>query len=169
VGGGPFPTEDRSAAGELLRERGREYGSVTGRSRRCGWIDLPVLRYSAAINGLDCLIITKLDVLDALGEIPVCTGYEYKGTVTEELPAVAEDWERLKPVYQVLPGWKQPTFGLNRYEDLPRQARSYLDFISGRVGVEIAVISTGPERSQSIVIEGSRLEKLLPASSAAHS
>jgi adenylosuccinate synthase len=162
VGSGPFPTEERGAAGELLRERGREYGAVTGRSRRCGWMDLPVLRYSATVNGLDSLIITKLDVLDALEEIPVCTSYEYEGKVTSELPGPAEAWEKIRPVYQTLPGWKQATFGLTRYGDLPKEARAYLEFISQQAGVEIALISTGPEREQSIVPSGTRLEQLLP-------
>jgi adenylosuccinate synthase len=162
VGSGPFPTEDKSAAGELLRERGREYGSVTGRSRRCGWVDLPVLRYSAMVNGLDSLIITKLDVLDALEEIPVCVEYEGGGRALQQFPASAEEWERAEPVYQTLPGWKQPTYGLTRYEELPARARSYLEFLSDRVGLEIAFISTGPDRRQAILRGGTRLEQLLP-------
>jgi adenylosuccinate synthase len=169
VGSGPFPTEEKGASGELLRERGKEYGAVTGRSRRCGWMDLPVLRYSAAVNGLDSLIITKLDVLDALEEIPVCVAYEHEGKQTSELPGPAEAWEKIRPVYETLPGWKRSTFGLTRHNELPKEARAYLEFISDRVGVEIALVSTGPEREQSIVPSGTRLEKTLPKPRSSHS
>ena len=162
VGSGPFPTEDKGAAGDLIRERGREFGSVTGRPRRCGWLDLPVLRYSAMVNGLDSLIITKLDVLDALEEIPVCVAYERGGQPLRDFPASAEEWEQAQPVYQTLPGWKQPTCGLTRYDELPPQARSYLEFVSDRVGSEISFISTGPDRRQTILRNGTRLEQLLP-------
>ena len=163
VGSGPFPTEDTAAAGQLLRERGREYGSVTGRSRRCGWMDLAVLRYVTTINRLDSLIITKLDILDTLEEIPICTGYEYQGSSLAEMPPQAEVLQNVRPVYRTFPGWKQSTFGLTRYNDLPKLARQYLEFISEQVGVEISMISTGPERHQSIVLSGTRLQQLLPA------
>jgi len=162
VGNGPFPTEDKKEAGELLRSRGQEYGAVTGRSRRCGWMDLPVLRYSASVNGLDTLIVTKLDVLDALEEIPVCLAYESDGKRLEEFPPVAEALERVNPVYRTFPGWKRSTFGLTQYADLPLQARGYLEFMRDQTGIEISIISTGPEREQSIVLPGTRLERLLP-------
>jgi adenylosuccinate synthase len=164
VGSGPFPTEDQAAAGELLRERGQEYGAVTRRSRRCGWMDLPVLRYSATVNGLDSLIITKLDILDTMEEIPVCVSYELEGSLVEEMPPEAEALQKVRPIYRTLPGWKQSTFGLQRYEDLPQQARSYLEFISEQLGTEISMISTGPEREQTVILPGTRLEKLLPTS-----
>ena len=164
VGSGPFPTEDTAAAGVMIRERGREFGSVTGRSRRCGWLDLPVLRYSAALNGLDSLILTKLDVLDELEEISVCTAYELDGVRCHEMPSQAEAWERLRPVYQTLPGWKQPTFGITRYEALPKLARDYIEFVSAELGLEVSIVSTGPGRDQTIVFPGSRLEKLLAGS-----
>ena len=135
---------------------------MTGRSRRCGWLDLPVLRYSAALNGLDSLIITKLDVLDALDEIPVCVGYEYEGTRLDEVPPQAAAMAKLQPVYRTFPGWKQSTFGLTRYTDLPQPARTYLEFIRDQMGIEISLISTGPEREQTIVLAGTRLERLLP-------
>ena len=163
VGGGPFPTEDTTQAGELMRERGREYGSVTRRSRRCGWLDLPGLRYGVMVNGLDSLIVTKLDILDALDEIPVCIAYQRDGSPTQELPAVAEAWESVRPVYRTLPGWKQSTFGVTRYEQLPNEARAYLEFVREQLGVEIAMISTGPERDQTVVVPGTRLEQLLPS------
>jgi len=161
VGSGPFPSEDKGAAGDLIRERGREFGSVTGRSRRCGWLDLPVLRYSAALNGFDSLIITKLDVLDEHDEIRVCTAYESDGAVHSEMPPQAEAWNRVRPIYRTLPGWKQKTFGITQYDQLPKAARDYLDFVSGELGLEISIISTGPERDQSIVRSGTRLEKRL--------
>ena len=161
VGSGPFPTEDKGAAGDLIRERGREFGSVTGRPRRCGWLDLPVLRYSAMLNGLDSLIITKLDVLDELAEISVCTAYEYDGSARAELPAGAPAWEKIRPVYRTLPGWKQSTFGLTRYDALPNPAREYIEFIGSQLGLEVSIISTGPEREQGIVRDGTRLQVLL--------
>ena len=156
-----MPTEEDSETGEILRGRGKEYGAVTGRSRRCGWMDLPVLRYSTAINGLDGLIITKLDILDTLDTIPVCTGYEYEGARVEEMPSRVETLAKIRPVYETLPGWKESTFGLRRYDELPAKARAYLEFISRQLGVEIAMISTGPEREQGIVLPGTRLEKML--------
>ena len=162
VGAGPFPSEDTGPIGEALRKGGNEFGSVTGRARRCGWIDLPVLRYSAAINGLSSLIITKLDVLDAFDEIRVCTAYELDGATVHELPASIQAWERLKPIYKTLPGWKSLTFGVTRFEDLPAQARSYMDYLEGELGIEASIISTGPERDQSIVRTGTRLEQILP-------
>jgi len=163
VGSGPFPTEAPDAAGDLLRDRGKEFGAVTGRSRRCGWLDLPVLRYSKMINGLDSLIITKLDILDTLEEIPVCTAYEYGGAVLQEIPSQTDLLGKVRPVYETLPGWKRSTFGLRRYSDLPREACRYLDFISERLATEISVISTGPERDQTVVLPGTRLQKLLPS------
>jgi adenylosuccinate synthase len=162
VGGGPFPTEENSTIGETIRGRGREYGAVTGRSRRCGWLDLPVLRYSSMLNGLDSLIITKLDILDTLDEISVCTAYEYEGSRIEEMPPLTDMLAKVRPVYEKLPGWKQSTFGLQRQEDLPKQARAYMDFIGSQLGVEISMISTGPERQQGIVLPGTKLQKLLP-------
>lgn len=161
VGSGPFPTEDTAAAGEVLRGRGKEYGAVTGRSRRCGWMDLPVLRYSSTVNGLDSLIITKLDVLDTLEEIPVCTAYEYEGSRLEEMPPRADMLAKVRPVYETLPGWRQSTFGLQRYSDLPKRACAYLEFISNKLGIEISMISTGPEREQTIIMPGTKLQKLL--------
>jgi len=163
VGNGPFPSEDKGEAGELLRKYGQEFGAVTRRPRRCGWMDLPVLRYSVALNGLDTLIITKLDVLDDHAEISVCIGYELGGQRLEEIPSVSEMLEKVKPIYRVFPGWKQSTFGLTEFEDLPKEAREYLEFIREAAGVEISVISTGPKRDQSIILPGTRLERLLPA------
>ncbi|MGH9489967.1 MAG: adenylosuccinate synthase [Terriglobales bacterium] len=157
VGGGPFPTEEADDRSGLLRERGREFGSVTGRPRRVGWLDIPLLRYAIRLNGLDSLIVTKLDVLDTLAEIPVCTGYRRSGRPLEEIPARAADWLQIEPVYQTRPGWRTPTAGLRRLQDLPKAARAYLDFIALQCGVEIGLISTGPDRDESIIVPGSQL------------
>jgi adenylosuccinate synthase len=161
VGGGPFPTESLDAAGEQLRKIGNEYGAVTGRPRRCGWFDVPLARYTSMLNGFDSLAITKLDVLDHLEEIPVCMAYRVRGKETDEMPATAAEVEALEPVYRSLPGWHTATAGITRYEELPPQARQYLEFLEASVGVEAGCISTGPERDQTILRPGSRLEKLL--------
>lgn len=157
VGSGPFPTELDDATGEQIRKAGNEYGAVTGRPRRCGWFDIPLLRYTAMINGFTSLVITKLDVLDQFDEIQVCT--EYRGANT--LPATYRSLEVVEPVYETLPGWKSETRGLTREADLPTRARDYLKFLSERTGVEIGCISTGPERDETILIQGSKLAQLL--------
>src|SRR5713101_4552573 len=157
VGAGPFPTEIHDAVGERIREIGREFGAVTGRPRRCGWFDVPLLRYTAMINGFDSMVVTKLDVLDHLGEIPVCVEYRRCGATLESMPATTREIETIEPVYEKLPGWSEPTAGVSRYEDLPAKARAYLEFLESCTGVEIGCISTGPERNQTIVRGGSRL------------
>ena len=161
VGGGPFPTEAKDEMGERIRKVGNEYGAVTGRPRRCGWFDMPLLRYTAMVNGFDSLVITKLDVLDELDDIPVCTAYRVDGRESLEMPATRRGVEAIEPVFDRLPGWRTRTAGVTRYEDLPVRARDYLRFLQGRTGVEIGCISTGPERDQTIVMPGSKLEKLL--------
>jgi adenylosuccinate synthase len=161
VGGGPFPTEIHDEAGQRIREIGREFGAVTGRPRRCGWFDVPLLRYTAMINGFDSMVITKLDVLDHLDEIPVCVEYRRCGQTLESMPATTREIETIEPVYQMLPGWSTPTAGISRYEELPARAREYVEFLEARTGVEAGCISTGPERNQTIVRRGSRLEKLI--------
>jgi adenylosuccinate synthase len=157
VGSGPFPTELLGEDGEKIRKAGNEFGAVTGRPRRCGWFDVPLLRYTAMINGYSSLVITKLDVLDQFDEIPVCT--EYKNV--KAMPATFRGLEAVEPVYETLPGWKSETRGLSRERDLPARARDYLSFLSDRVGVEVGCISTGPERDETILIENSRLAELL--------
>ncbi len=161
VGGGPFPTEERAAAGQKLRERGAEFGAVTGRPRRCGWFDVPLLRYTSAINHFASLVVTKLDVLDHLAEIPVCTGYRYRGEVLNEMPALARVLEQIEPVYAMVPGWNCSTEGLRDFAELPSAAKAYLQYLEDRVGVEIGCISTGPERDQTILKPDSRLARLL--------
>jgi adenylosuccinate synthase len=161
VGSGPFPTESDAASGDLLRREGNEFGAVTGRPRRCGWFDVPLLSYTAMVNGFDTLMITKLDVLDQLREIPVCVGYKLNGAEVCEMPATFRALEAVEPVYEMLPGWVSSTRGIDRYEDLPEQARSYLEFLEQRTGVEIGGVSTGPERTETMIRVGSRLERLL--------
>src|SRR5271157_2536473 len=150
VGSGPFPTEATGPEAERLRERGGEYGAVTGRPRRCGWFDVPAARYAARLNHLRALIVTKLDILDPLAEIPVGVEYQLDCKPYDGFPADVEDVERLEVRYEVLPGWQQPTFGLKNYADLPPRAKDYLKFLAEQVGVEIAMVSTGPERDQAI-------------------
>jgi adenylosuccinate synthase len=161
VGSGPFPTEDTNAGGDLLRREGNEVGAVTGRPRRCGWFDVPLLRYTAMVNGFDTLVITKLDVLDQLEEIPVCTGYRLCGTEVVEMPATYRALESIQPVYQSLPGWRSSTRGISRYDDLPDAARTYLKFLEDQTEVEVGGISTGPERNETIIRAGSKLERLI--------
>jgi adenylosuccinate synthase len=159
VGSGPFPTEMPDLEATEVRDRGKEYGAVTGRPRRCGWLDLFVLRYAVRINGISSLVVTKLDVFDTQKEIQVCTGYRYKGTPVKEMPASAEDLAEVTPEYRTLPGWQSDTFGVKNIEKLPRAALEYLKFISDFLGVEIGMISTGPDRDATIVCAGTELAK----------
>jgi len=152
VGGGPFPTEIHDAAGDLLRARGHEYGAVTGRPRRCGWLDIPLLRYSNQVNGAEWLVITKLDVLDELEEIPICVGYEIDGKVTDEIPADVRGLEAIKPRYTKLKGWCESTEGITEFDWLPRAAQEYLAFQERESGAKIGMVSTGPDRGQTIVL-----------------
>ncbi len=158
VGSGPFPSEVHGAEGDEIRRRGNEFGSVTGRPRRCGWFDLPLMRYARMVNGIDHLVITKLDVLDHLAEIPVCTGYRYKGTLLTEMPALASTLEKVEPVYETRPGWQSPTEGLTAYEQLPPRARDYLRYLEDQSAVAICLVSTGPEREQTLWAPGSKFQ-----------
>ena len=153
VGEGPFPSEDKGAAGENLRKRGNEYGAVTGRPRRTGWLDLPLLRYSGMINGTSWLVVTKLDVLDELAEIPVCVGYKIDGKETVEAPAQASGYDKIECVYQKLPGWQTSTEGITEYEKLPKAAREYLAFVEKEAGAKVGMISTGPDRGHTILVD----------------
>jgi adenylosuccinate synthase len=161
VGGGPFPTEAVDSTGELIRKRGNEYGAVTGRPRRCGWFDVPLLRYTAMVNGFDSLVVTKLDVLDEFDEIKVCVGYRSGGKEICDMPPSVAEIERIDAVYESVPGWKSSTFGISTYSELPARAKDYLAFLEERTGIEIGCISTGPERNQTIVRTGSRFESLI--------
>jgi len=153
VGGGPFPSEALDANGDLLRARGNEFGAVTGRPRRCGWLDLPLLRYAGMINGISWLVVTKLDVLDELAEIPVCVGYQLNGKKTEEVPPQDSEFQKIECVYRKMPGWRTSTQGTTRLEKLPKAARQYLAFVEERSGARIGMISTGPGREETIVID----------------
>ncbi len=160
VGEGPFPTEmleGEAELGQMIRERGREYGASTGRPRRCGWFDAFATRYAAEINGFSSVALTKLDVLDTLDEIKVCTGYKLDGKMCESLPAVSQDLRRAEPVYATLPGWKSSTLGMTEMNSLPPNARRYVDFLSEQIGTEIGLVSTGPERMQTIIVQDSAL------------
>ena len=161
VGSGPFPTEIQGDEGEQLRARGNEFGAVTGRPRRCGWFDVPAARYSARLNNLTALVITKLDILDTLEEIPVGLEYEYEGKRFRSFPADADVLDHVKVHYRVLPGWKQSTFGLTDYSQLPQKAQDYLNFLADQVELEIMMVSTGPERGQAIWCDESRFANLI--------
>jgi len=152
VGEGPFPTELFDSVGDQIRKRGNEFGAVTGRPRRCGWLDLPLLRYSGMINGTSWLVVTKLDVLDELEEIPVCVGYKIDGKPAEEIPAEASTWERIECLYRKLPGWKTSTQGITEWKKLPKAAREYLSFIEKEADARIGMISTGPGREETILV-----------------
>jgi adenylosuccinate synthase len=158
VGEGPFPTEQVGAVGDQLRQIGKawaEVGVTTGRPRRCGWFDTVLGRYSVRINGLDCVAVTKLDVLDEFEEIKVCIAYRDSkdGTIYKDLPSMAGVFQRMEPIYETLPGWKKPTNACLNFSQLPENAQRYLDFIARELDVPVAVVSVGPKRDQTIVIE----------------
>jgi adenylosuccinate synthase len=153
VGGGPFPTEALNNQGDLLRARGNEYGAVTGRPRRCGWLDLPLLRYAGMINGISWLVVTKLDVLDELAEIPVCVGYRINGKETDEIPAQAGGYENIEGIYENKPGWKSSTQGITAMDKLPKRAREYLAFLETTSGARVGMVSTGPDRNHTILVD----------------
>jgi len=155
VGGGPFPSEldidTAGVPGHQMSQKGREFGTVTGRKRRCGWFDAALLRRSARINGLTGLCITKLDVLDGLPELQICTGYKLNGKVIDLLPIGADEVAGCEPIYETMPGWQETTFGVKRWEDLPQAARNYLDRLEALCGIPIDIVSTGPERDETIL------------------
>ena len=152
VGEGPFPTEIHEAVGDQLRARGNEYGAVTGRPRRCGWLDIPLLRYSNQVNGAEWLVVTKMDVLDELDEIPICVGYQVDGKVSDEIPADVQGLERVKPVYTKLKGWQASTEGITDFDKLPKAAQEYLRFQERESGAKIGMVSTGPDRDQTMIL-----------------
>ena len=152
VGAGPFPTELFDEFGEHLSRVGHEFGSITGRRRRCGWFDAVALRRSIVHSSCSLLCVTKLDVLDGLDTIRVCVGYKVNGSVTSTPPLLTEQFGDCEAVYEELPGWKDSSVGATRYEDLPQNARSYLERLQELVGVPISIISTGPDREQTIML-----------------
>ncbi len=151
VGEGPFPTELFDEAGEWLREKGGEYGVTTGRPRRCGWYDAPVSRYSARVNGLTDIVLTKLDVLGGLEQIPVCVAYEVDGQRVEEVPAVQSEFARAVPVYEYVPGWQEDISGCTTFEELPQAAQDYVLYLEKISNCRISSIGVGPEREATIV------------------
>jgi adenylosuccinate synthase len=153
VGSGPFPTEQENAMGELLRERGREYGATTGRPRRCGWMDTLIIRHAVRVNGFTSIALTKLDVLDSLDEIKICVGYRHKGKRYDEMPSDIAVLEQCTPQYITVPGWKQTTIGIRKYEQLPKKARAYVEKVCKLCGVKPSIISTGARRDETIILE----------------
>lgn len=152
VGNGPFPTELETEAAEQIREIGGEYGATTGRPRRCGWLDAVMLKMAVEVNSIDSLAVTKLDVLESLDEIKVAIAYRLDGQMIHHFPASLEETERAEPIYENLPGWKQPIGSCKRFEDLPQKAKNYLSCISMLAGAKISVVSVGPRRDQTIEI-----------------
>jgi adenylosuccinate synthase len=152
VGEGPFPTELFDDDGEALRQRGHEFGTTTGRPRRCGWFDVPIVRYAGRVNGITDLVLTKLDVLSGWERIPVCVAYDVDGELVTELPMTQTGFHHAKPVYEYLPGWTEDISGARSLADLPTRAREYVDFLEQRSGVRISAIGVGPERDQTVVV-----------------
>jgi len=152
VGSGPFPTEQENDVGSQIRDKGREFGTVTGRPRRCGWFDAVAARRSIFNNIVSGLCVTKLDVLDGLDTVRICTGYTVAGKAMDTLPIGAEGFVDIVPVYEDLPGWQESTYGVTRYEQLPENARNYLKRMEALSGAEVAIISTGPDREHTIVL-----------------
>ena len=163
VGEGPLPTELTGEIGNRLRETGQEFGAVTGRPRRCGWYDAVAVRYAARVNGLDALALTKLDVLDGLPELQVCTSYTCRGAVLTEMPGELAQLAACEPFYETLPGWSQPTRGVRAYDDLPRAARAYIARLEEITGVPAAIVSTGSGRDETIFRTGTLGGELRPA------
>jgi len=160
VGGGPFPSELSGDIAEFLRKRGNEYGTTTGRPRRCGWLDTVVARYAQLLNGVDAIALTKLDVLDDFDEIPVCTGYRVNGQILRDLPPDQHSLENAEPILHTMKGWKTSTVGILDESDLPPAARDYIDFIEQEIGAPCAMISTGPRREETLIHEDGVLDGL---------
>ena len=152
VGEGPFPTELFDDDGERLREVGHEFGTTTGRPRRCGWYDIPIARYASRVNGVTDIVLTKLDVLTGWERIPVCVAYDVDGERTSELPMTQTGFHHAKPVFEFLPGWSEDISGARTLADLPAAAREYVAFHEERSGAPISAIGVGPERDQTVVI-----------------
>lgn len=153
VGAGPFPTEQENEIGELLRKEGHEFGATTGRKRRCGWLDLVALRYSIHVGGIDRLVLTKLDVLSHMDTIKVCTHYKVNGVLNDHFSFMSNGVQDVEPVYTELPGWKTDISKCQSVEELPQEARAYIEFIKENVGVDIPVISVGPDRMETIYLD----------------
>ncbi len=153
VGSGPFPTELKEATGERMRSQGHEFGSTTGRPRRCGWLDLVALKYAIRVNGITNLALIKMDVLSGFDKIGVCTGYELDGEILQDLPSRAAELERVQPVIEYMSGWKEDLTKVTSLKGLPRAATSYIDFVGNQLGAPIDVISVGPGREQTLWVK----------------
>lgn len=151
VGNGPFPTELHDATGERLRSIGQEFGATTGRPRRCGWLDAFALRYSVIVNGITEIALTKMDVLDTFDEITICTAYKLDGKILKSIPADADTLERVEPMYETMPGWKSSLTGIRTYQDLPQAAKDYIGRIETLSGARVSIISTSPDRADTII------------------
>lgn len=152
VGEGPFPTELKDEIGDLIRERGREYGTTTGRPRRCGWLDAAIVRYAGILSGIDYMAITRLDILDGIKTLKLCVGYKYKGEVLKEFPASLKVLAQVEPIYEEMPGWEESISAIRTYDDLPANCRRYIERLSEVVGIEIGIVSVGPRRDQTIIL-----------------
>jgi adenylosuccinate synthase len=152
VGGGPFPTEQNNAIGERIRRVGNEYGTVTGRPRRCGWFDAVAVRYAARISGSTELAVMLLDVLSGIDALNVAVAYDFNGTRTSVLPSSLTDFEQCSPVYKTLPGWDEDLTQIKKWSDVPARARNYVEFVGRQVGVPVTIVSVGPERRQTILV-----------------
>lgn len=149
---GPFPTEQLNATGDKLREVGHEYGVVTGRPRRTGWLDACVVRYAGILSGIDYMAVTRLDILDSFDEIKMCVAYKYKGEILNEIPASLKVLAEVEPVYETFPGWKCDISKVRKYEDLPENAKKYLTRMAEVTGIDLGIVSVGPNRDETIVI-----------------
>jgi adenylosuccinate synthase len=165
VGGGPFPTELDNEIGEHIRIRGKEFGTTTGRPRRCGWFDAVAVRYTARLSGVTAVSAMMLDVLSELEELKICVAYQIDGQRTERFPSHVDDLRRAQPIYETLPGWQQEVTDVRRWDDLPQKARAYLDRISELVGARVAIVSVGPDRQQTIQREKQHQRQVAEASS----
>ena len=152
VGNGPFPTELLDDTGEFLRKKGQEFGATTGRPRRCGWLDLVALKYSVQLNGINELTLTKMDVLDGFKEIKICTSYKVNGVETDVFPLTLKETDELEPIYTSLAGWDNTIYGMTDWNELPENAQKYVRFIEEYLGVKFNIVSTGPKRSESIIL-----------------
>ena len=152
VGEGPFPTEQLNEIGDKIRDAGHEYGTVTGRPRRTGWLDACIVRYAGMLSGIDYMAITRLDILDDMEEIKMCVGYKYKGQDLNEIPASLKVLAEVEPVYETFKGWKTDISGIRSYDELPSEARAYLERMAEVVGIDLGIVSVGPNRDQTIVI-----------------
>ncbi|WP_175330731.1 adenylosuccinate synthetase, partial [Candidatus Ichthyocystis hellenicum] len=151
VGSGPFPTEITDSFSDYFLNKGCEFGSTTGRARRCGWLDIPMLRRAHQLNGFSSLCLTKLDVLDEVEEIPVCIGYSYEGVAHDIASTDCVYLDKCEPIYEILPGWKQSTLGISSFDDLPENAQLYVQYLEDLVGVSVSMVGTGPKRDDLIL------------------